>query len=661
MKRFVIGLLAMLLVHNSFAQARYLIRFKNKSFSPYTLTAPAAYLSPRAIDRRTRYHISIDSTDLPVTPAYLDSIKTVPNVVILNVSKWLNQVSIQTDDAAALAKINTFSFVISAAPIANTITSSNNNNVEKTVITTAQSSPLKVQNILTDYYSYGSAYNQIHIHNGEFLHNIGLQGQQMIIGMLDAGFYQYTSLKAFDSINAHGQVLGTWDFVNREASVVEDHYHGMECLSTIAANIPGTFVGTAPQANFYLFKTEDITSEYPIEELNWVCGAERIDSAGGDIISSSLGYNQFDNAAFNHTYADLNGNTTIAAMGAELAAKKGILVLVAAGNSGTDSWHYIDTPADADSVLAVGAVNASGQPGSFSSYGPSADGRIKPDIASLGVNTTVQKVGNTIGTETGTSLSCPNMAGLATCLWQGFQEFNNIKIISALKQAGSIASAPDNRIGYGIPDVKKAVMNLIKEFATSSVAINNCMATISWTSKDVAKMKYEIERKTADQTSFVKIADKWGAGNTFATHTYQFTDTLVNVPAGTIAYRVHQVIDTAASGFMADYIDTASIMLDASCVVPAVDPVTENAATITLLPNPATTFFTINMASAAPVSDLKIRIINNIGQTVLMMQQSKPAHAHMIRVPIANLASGKYYVSIYDGSKLITTRQLLKL
>jgi len=172
------------------------------------------------------------------------------------------------------------------------------------------------------FYNYGQSFQQIHIHNGEFLHDIGLRGQSMIIGMLDAGYNNYTSLSAFDSVNANGQVLGVYDFVDHDNSVVEDNAHGMECFSIIAANIPGQFVGSGPKALFYLFRTEDVNSEYPIEEHNWVCGAERADSAGADVISSSLGYTTFDNAAFNHTYADMNGRTTMAAIGATIAARK---------------------------------------------------------------------------------------------------------------------------------------------------------------------------------------------------------------------------------------------------------------------------------------------------------------------------------------------------
>ncbi len=388
MKKFFLCLVLITVVKISEAQfSRYIIQFKNKATSPFTLSDPVQFLSQRAIDRRTRYSIAIDSSDLPVTPRYIDSVRLAGAVTILNTSRWLNQVSIQASDAAALAKINSLPFVQTVAPIATKMNPGTTEISDK--FTSGMKSadcigvdvefdpePLQTFNTTADYFNYGLSYNQVHIHNGEFLHNIGLRGQTMVIGILDAGFFNYTGLKSFDSVNTNGQVLGTYDFVAKETNVTEDAAHGMQCFSVIAANIPGQFVGTAPKANFFLFRSEDANTEYPIEEHNWVCAAERLDSAGGDVISSSLGYNTFDNPVFNYTYADMNGNTTIAARGADMAAKKGVFVINSAGNEGGKSWKYIATPADGDSVMAVGAVNTSGSIAGFSSFGPSSDGQV---------------------------------------------------------------------------------------------------------------------------------------------------------------------------------------------------------------------------------------------------------------------------------------------
>ncbi len=573
MKRTTLLLLAFISCFQAINAQRYIIRFKDKGTSPFSFSNPSAYLSQRAIERRQRFSISIDSTDLPITPRYLDSLRSVPGITILNASKWLNQVSIQVSDPNALNKINSFPFVFTTARIASRIKAATNNQNKfgETGVGDSMLTSGKGLRVAADFYSYGSSSNQIKIHNGDFLHNIGLRGQNVVIGMLDAGFFNYTSLPAFDSARINGQVLGTWDFVSNNAVVTDDDSHGMKCFSTIAANIPGTFVGSAPKASFYLFKTEDVASEYPIEEHNWVCGAERIDSVGGDLLSSSLGYSQFDDASLSHTYADLNGNTTMAAIGADLAAKKGILVVNSVGNEGNKAWHYLMTPADADSIIAVGAVNSAGQIGAFSSFGPSSDGQVKPDIASVGVGTVIENTNGNITTGSGTSYACPNIAGLISCLMQGFPEVSNMNIIKAIRQASNNTNTPDDRIGYGIPDMKKAVLSLIKSFASSNASVSSCVTSLNWTSKDMSAMKYEIERKGPNETSFVKIKEVSGTGAVFSTHYYQFTDALYGIVAGPVAYRIKQIIDTAAATITADYIDTITVVAGELCALNNLD------------------------------------------------------------------------------------------
>ena len=569
-KNFPFLILMLALVNESQAQfTRYIVKLKNKGGSPYSISAPLSYLSQRSINRRTKYNIPIDSTDLPVTPSYITQIRNIPNVTVLNVSKWLNSISIQTSDPNAITAINALPFVQSVSGIAarNRETGPPSPNKFEVEETTGLPFLQRTEGITADYFNYGTAsYNEIHLHNGEFLHNIGLRGQGMQIAMLDNGFNNYTVLKAFDSVNINAQVLGTWDFVAREQNVTNDGSHGMNCFSTIAANIPGQFIGKAPKASFWLYQTEDNASEYPIEELNWSCGAERSDSSGADVISTSLGYTTFDNASLNHTYSDMNGNTTLAAIAADMAAKKGLIVFAANGNDGNSAWHFLSTPADGDSVVAVGAVSSAGAIGSFSSYGPSSDGQIKPDMASVGVSALIQGSGNTVVTGSGTSFACPNMAGMGTCLWQGFPEFNNMKIVKAMQQAGSKALNPDDRVGYGIPNMKTAFANLLIDFATSTSTNDTCTATINWTSKDISAMKYEIERKLPGQSVYSKVGElNAQAGVILANHNYQFSNTIINSAGGTVSYRIRQIIDTAAATFMAVYIDTTNIAIAGSC------------------------------------------------------------------------------------------------
>lgn len=660
-----IGLLAILFLLaaqrlDAQTSTRYLVKFKNKANNSFSLSAPASFLSPKSIERRNRHNISLDSTDLPVTSRYLDSIRSVPNVTVLNVSKWLNQVSIKTTDSTnAVAAINAFTFVLSATPLA-AKTTTQSRSIQKFKETSYQTAPSIIARTAADFYNYGASYNQIHIHNGEFLHNIGLRGQNMIIGMLDAGYQNYLTVKAFDSARANGQILGTYDFVAIESSVNEDNSHGMQCFSTIAANIPGQFVGTAPKANFYLFRTEDNDTEFPVEEHNWVCGAEKIDSAGGDLISSSLGYYNFDapfnTAMYNHTYADMNGNTTTAAIGADLAAKKGLLVINSAGNEGNTAWRYIITPADGDSVLAVGAVTANGVVASFSSYGPSSDGQVKPDVASVGVATVIQFPNNAIATGNGTSFAAPNLAGLAACLWQGFPEFNAMRIINALRQSGSNFSTPNDRIGYGIPDVKKALAELTEEFSNAAGSNINCKTTITWKSKDAASMKYEIERKAPDETSFTNIGERMGSGSVFGTSYHQYADSLVDKQAGVFQYRIRQVIDTASGTHF--YLDTIALNLAASCITPPVATIEKG---IILIPNPARESVTIKIATEEAVQNLQLIITDVLGKGVFFKTTNKGTGIITIPVSISNLAKGKYFVSVYTNGKLLATKELLKL
>ncbi len=666
MKRiYPLFLLLFAVVNESQAQfTRYVVKLKNKGGSPYSLSTPLAYLSQRAVNRRLQYSIPLDSTDLPVTPSYVTQIDNVPNVTILNVSKWLNAVSIQTSDPNAITAINALPFVQGTAPVA-----ARNEMMTGKFGPEEISEPAPVQRIegvTADYFNYGTAsYNEIHLHNGEFLHNIGLRGQGMQIAMLDNGFNNYTVLKAFDSVNLNGQVLGTWDFVARDQNVTDDGSHGMNCFSTIAANIPGQFIGKAPKASFWLYQTEDNASEYPIEEFNWACGAERSDSTGADLISSSLGYGYgFDGGVPDYPYSTLDGNTTMSAIAADLAAKKGILVFVAAGNAGTVPWHFIITPADADSALAIGAVSSAGVVGGFSSYGPSGDGQIKPDIASVGVNALVQTTGNTIGTNNGTSFACPNMAGLGACLRQGFPEYNNIKILKALQQAGSIATAPDNRIGYGIPNMKTAFSNLLIEFATSSATVSACNATVSWTSKDVAAMKYEIERKVPGEVIFSKVGELTPqAGTILANHNYIFNNAIISPTAGTVSYRIRQVIDTTAASFTAIYIDTAIVTITGGCFATGTggnpNPAKE---LVTVQPNPVSgTSVSLVIETGYAVTEMPIAVYDGKGRLVMQLKNSKGTGRKTIELNISKLAKGKYYIKVMNGQKTIGTAELLRL
>ncbi len=471
---FFMGFMMMAAASAHAQYSRYVVQFKDKKNNPYSISSPAAYLSSKAITRRTRFNITIDSTDLPISPAYIDSIQSVPNVIILNKSKWLNQVCIETTDPAALAKINTFSFVNVNFPVSVKINpaappvSKKFDGYDPVTITTPPNVVNGIAGIsgVQDYYNYGNNLAQVHIHEGEYLHNLGFHGEGITITVLDAGFLNYDINPLFDSIRNQNQVLGTWDFVDNQQSVAEDHPHGAWCLSTMAANKPGTIVGTAPKAKYWLLRTENAATEYPIEEQNWLAGAEFADSAGTDMITSSLGYSDFDDPSFTHSYAQRDGKTAIISKAATLAVQKGILVTNSAGNSGNSASDakYVICPADAEAVLSIGATDANGNIGTFSSWGPNGAGKLKPDVASVGAPAIV---GNTTGGTTaalnGTSLSNPNLCGLIACLWQAFPEFKNTEIVDAVKKSSNKYNNPDNRFGFGIPNMRVAYQLLEQE------------------------------------------------------------------------------------------------------------------------------------------------------------------------------------------------------
>jgi hypothetical protein len=439
---------------------KLVVRFKNKAGTSGTLQNPSTYLSNKAIQRRTRYNISIDSTDLPVTQRYIDSVLAQGNVQLLSSSKWLNAILIRCTDAATVQRINNLPFVQSSTDIG--LRPAPSTQVSRFWMSKFEGEGYPTPQVLTanrtenttgNYYNYFKANAQVRIHQGEYLHNKGFRGDGIVIAVQDAGFDRYLTIRAFDSARIENRILGVRDFVDFDNSVNEDDSHGRQCLSNMAANWPGEMVGTSPKASFWLLRTENANSEYPIEEFNWVVGAEFADSTGADMISSSLGYIDFDDARFNYSYSNFYNNTAMVTQGASLAAKKGMIVMNSAGNSGAQTWRYIGFPADADSVCAVAAMDTLGVIASFSSWG--YPGKIKPNITSVGRNTIVAGT-TTAVTNNGTSFSNPNIAGLIACLWQAFPEFNNMAILNAVYRSSDRYNTPNDRFGYGIPNFRKA-------------------------------------------------------------------------------------------------------------------------------------------------------------------------------------------------------------
>lgn len=439
------------------APDKYWVQFTDKNNSPYSIDNPDEYLSERAIQRRLDYNIAIDSYDIPVNPSYIQAVAD-KGAVILNPSKWLNGVSVEVSNTSIINEIESLPFVQKVRAL------ENDDMKQQIKEKTFFSNEFMTEAKDIDYRSpYGSAFSQINQLNGIALHDMGFQGQDMWIGVCDGGFDHVDKHEVFEDMYNNDRLLGTKDFVYKNGNVYTESSHGTSCLSLMAGNIPNKYVGTAPMASYFLCRTENVNSENVIEEYNWVSAAEFLDSLGIDVISTSLGYITFDDPQWGHDYEDLDGETCVITIGSEIACSKGILCVTSAGNDGANSFPYISAPADGENVLTIGAVGADGQRAYFSSIGPTFDGRTKPDVMAHGYGVIVAAPYDAYYDGSGTSFSCPVLAGMATCLWQANKQMPASDIRDALRQSGSYYSNPNNEYGYGIPDFVAALETLSVE------------------------------------------------------------------------------------------------------------------------------------------------------------------------------------------------------
>ncbi len=438
--------------------SKYWIKLADKNNTPYTLSNPQGFLTQRAVNRRLLQNIPVDSTDLPINALYISAINATGAQVINN-SKWFNSVTILIANASQLTAVQALPFVVSSQPVFKKYKTKTSDKFDPLPGVFAKQSIINRENDLHAL-NYGNSFSQINMIGANYLHVAGYQGQGVVIAVIDAGFLNVNVDPVFDSIRLNNQILGVRDFVTGDGSVYEDYYHGSAVLSTMGGNLPGQLIGTAPKANYWLLRSEDVGSEYLIEEVNWVIAAEFADSVGADIINSSLGYTTFDDANQNHTYAQMDGNVAIATIGADKAASKGIIVVNSAGNEGGTLWHYIGVPADGDSVFTIGAVDANRIRAGFSSTGPSYDGQIKPNVAAQGAGTIITDgVGGTFSGN-GTSFSAPVISGATACLVQAFPLKTNMEILDAIQRSCDHYNSPDSLTGYGIPNYSIASLLL---------------------------------------------------------------------------------------------------------------------------------------------------------------------------------------------------------
>jgi hypothetical protein len=430
-----------------FSQNRYFVYLKDKSNSTFSINTPEKFLSKRSIDRRKNQSISINSLDLPVNINYINQIKTA-GAKIIGTSKWLNAVLIETTPEI-LNTITKLSIVKSV---------DGNQDIRGAKVSSENSSVVVNDKFGTyEEYNYGNSLNQIQQLGVDEMHKNGFTGKGILVAVFDAGFDKANTMDAFKHLFSAKKIVKTYDFVSNDTTVFESHWHGTAAMSCIGAKLNAQLVGTAPDADFALYRTEDVGSETRIEEVYWLFAAENADSLGVDVINSSLGYYIFDNPSTDYKFEDLNGDKTIAAKAADFAVGRGIIVVNSAGNEGNNSWNHIVTPADADSVISVGAVDATGNTVGFSSPGPNAKNTLKPEVSARGSQTTVAISNPNASFSSGTSFSAPLIAGMIASLKQQFPQYSAMKIRELLIKSASKYETPDNKIGYGIPSYKRFV------------------------------------------------------------------------------------------------------------------------------------------------------------------------------------------------------------
>ena len=430
--------------------------FKDKPNKAAFYSNPLSELSQKSLDRRVNLCIALSDQDAPIETTYIANIQNL-GFEVTDYSKWLNGVAVNAtpDEIQTLAQQSYVDHVESF--VRNPNGGKRQNKIEKFKKFNQE---FANRNALTNF-NYGSGLAQIDQVNIRALHIAGFTGTGMTIAVIDTGFPTVNTGSAFKRLRDNGKIKGGFNFINKSADIYNQslNSHGTVCLGTIGGFLDNQFVGTAPDADFYLYASEDADNEIPEEQLYWIEAAEEADRKGVDVISTSLGYTTFDDSRYDYTYADMDGTTSFIARGAQMATEKGIFVTFAAGNDGNSSWHYVSTPADNTKVFTIGSVNAQNKSSSFSSYGPNAAGAIKPDGAARG-SETYTVYGNQVTQASGTSLANPLAAGGVACLLQSQPKtVSREEIKNKLRQNSSLYPDYDDQKGYGI-------LNFYKTFET---------------------------------------------------------------------------------------------------------------------------------------------------------------------------------------------------
>lgn len=497
------------LVNAQTPQYAYRIGFKDKQGAP-DLSNLLNLFSQRALDRRSAQGILLDSTDRPVSPVYVNDVFTTISGKLHVTSRWLNQIVILVTDTSNLATVRSKAFVAYAEYVGYF-----GSGLYKQ---TSKDDTGKMQKTTGSSAYYGTAYDQTKLVNGDYLHDRGYKGKGKLIAVMDEGFAGVNTGPVFDSLMKSGRLKDQRNFVYNNNDVFTSYNHGTGCLSTIAGNLPGTYVGSAPEADIALYVTEYPFGDMPIEMDNMLAAAERADSIGADVISASVGYNTFSSPFKSLVYADIDGKTTVAAQAANMATKKGILFVITAGNEGGGGWNYVLTPGDADSAITIGGATLNRSAVSSSGNGPNAAGRVKPDVCMLGSNVSVMFTSTTPSYLSGTSYATPQLAGWAACLIQATStNATPYRIRTAIIKSGHLYTSPGPQMGHGVPDFGMAhnLLNVKDTPEEQLTSVNWLMATPNPT-KDVVTVRLLMQQTGNATISLIDASGRLVSKNQYS-------------------------------------------------------------------------------------------------------------------------------------------------
>jgi subtilisin family serine protease len=509
---------------NTQLQYRFRVYLKDKGNTLSLFSEPEKFLTPKAIERKKQQQVKIDQSDLPISPDYFSQLRNVGGKTISH-SKWFKTIVIQLKDSSQIGAVLQLPFVDSARYVWRGIERNLRN-------------PLRPRLGWTDCpdksgqeHSFGLTIKQFALHNAQQMVLSGFTGTGINVAVIDAGFTNADVIPQFGEVNLEGFK----NFVP-ENEIFASSDHGTKVFSTMAVNLPGIMVGSAPSATYYLLRSEDATSEFPVEEDYWVRAVEYADSIGIDLINSSLGYTAFDDTTLNYKPENLDGKTSFMTLAADKAYEKGMILVTSAGNEGNKPWQKISAPADAQHVLTVGAVGTDSIIASFSSKGLTADNRLKPDIVSAGKGTVTIGYNGQIDFTNGTSLSSPFVAGLVASLWSINPGMNRAEVLDIVKRSSDRYNRPDSVYGYGIPDFGKAVKTVLNRLEPREKSFTEDCFSILRSAKDsfeitltepdfsfdaykvtvldesgnpIAKYGFENERLTVPVQQEVKKADQF--------------------------------------------------------------------------------------------------------------------------------------------------------